>query len=186
MKKILLLTTVLIFSCVFLSGCSGRNVPSPADNKNAGEEKNMKLTSPVFNDGGYIPVKYTCDGENVNPPLEISGVPENAKSLALIVDDPDAPAGDWVHWTLWNIPPQTKNILENNIPAGAIEGKTDFGRPGYGGPCPPSGTHRYQFKLYALDTILDLNSYSAKKDIEREMKDHILDQIMFVGLYQKR
>ncbi len=188
MRKVLFLLSIilLIFSCIFLSGCGAKNAPSPADNKFTGKATNMKLTSPVFDDGDFIPAKYTCDGENVSPPLEISDVPEDTQSLVLIVDDPDAPAGDWVHWTIWNIDPGTKEISEGNVPAGAMQGSTDFGNNKYGGPFPPSGTHRYQFKLYALDTILDLNSYSAKKDIEREMKDHILDQIMFVGLYQKR
>lgn len=185
MKKILLLTTVLIFSCVFLPGCGGGNVPPLTDDRNAGEEKNMKLTSPVFNNGDYIPDKYTCDGENVNPPLEISGVPENAKSLVLIIDDPDAPAGDWVHWTVWNIPPDTRNISENSVPFGVAEGLTDFGRPGYGGPCPPSGVHHYQFKLYALDILLNISASASKKDIEKAIDGCIISQTILVGIYKK-
>ena len=146
----------------------------------------MKLSSPVFENNGIIPPKFTCDGEGVNPPLEISDVPAGAKSLALIVDDPDAPAGDWVHWTVWNIKPDTKLVDENSVPPEAIEGITDFGKPGYGGPCPPSGTHRYQFKLYALDISLDLDSGAKKADVEKAMEGHILDQTDLVGLYQRQ
>jgi hypothetical protein len=151
----------------------------------ANQSKNMKLVSSVFENNGNIPAKYTCDGENINPPLEISGVPEGAKSLVLIVDDPDAPAGDWVHWTIWNITLDIKAISENSVPDGSVEGTTSFGKPGYGGPCPPSGTHHYQFKLYALDTLLTLESSAKKKDIERAMEGHILDKTILVGLYQR-
>jgi len=147
---------------------------------------NMKIESPVFSNNELIPKKYTCDGEDVNPPLKISEVPEEAKSLVLIVDDPDAPMGTWVHWTVWNIDPKTVEIPENSVPEGAVEGITDFGKPGYGGPCPPSGTHRYFFKLYALDTTLDLDSNAKKTDIEKAMKDHILEKAELVGVYSRQ
>ncbi len=147
---------------------------------------NMRLESTVFQSNQNIPSKYTCDGDDINPPLAISDVPEGAKSLVLIVDDPDAPAGDWVHWTLWNIDPNTSEIAENTVPSGAVEGTTDFGKTGWGGPCPPSGTHHYQFKLYALDTQLSLGSSSKKADIEKGMEGHILDQTLLVGLYQRQ
>lgn len=111
----------------------------------------MKITSQVFVNNSPIPSKYTCDGENVNPPLLIAEVPAEAVELVLIVDDPDAPAGTWVHWILWNLDPRTTEIAEGATPVGAIEGITTYSRPGYGGPCPPSGTHRYFFKLYALN-----------------------------------
>lgn len=146
----------------------------------------MKLTSKAFSHNQLIPAKYTCDGADVNPPLTISDVPAGAQSLALIVDDPDAPAGDWVHWTLWNMAPSTASITENSVPAGATQGLTDFGRVGYGGPCPPSGTHRYQFKLYALDMTLLLDQSARKADIERSIAGHILDQTILIGLYQRR
>lgn len=145
----------------------------------------MKLESPVFIDNEKIPVKYTCDGEDVNPPLIISGVPVGAKSLALIVDDPDAPMGDWVHWLVWNINPQIRKIEEDSVPDGGKEGMTDFGEPGWGGPCPPSGQHRYQFKLYALDTLLDLDEQATKADLLAAMQDHILAEAKLVGLYQR-
>ncbi len=146
----------------------------------------MKLTSPAFKNKEKIPARYTCDGQNINPPLEISGVPENTRGLVLINDDPDAPVGDWVHWLVWNLDPATKDIAENSVPAGAIEGTTSFGRPGYGGPCPPSGTHRYFFKLYALDINLNLNQNTNKKQLEIAMKGHIIDQTGLIGLYGRK
>ena len=127
-----------------------------------------------------IPRKYTCDGENVNPPLYVREVPKETKSLVLIVDDPDAPSGTWEHWNVWNIPP-TKRIEENSIPG--VEGINDFGKHAYGGPCPPSGTHRYFFKVYALDNMLSLQVHSRKKDIEEAMKDHVLAKGELVGVY---
>ena len=146
----------------------------------------MKIESPVFQNNELIPPKYTCDGENINPPLKLSLVPENTKSLVLIVDDPDAPMGTWVHWTIWNINPQTVEIPENSFPQGAVEGITDFGSTGYGGPCPPSGTHRYFFKLYALDIpTLDLISSANASDVEKELKNHILGQAQIIGLYRR-
>ncbi len=151
----------------------------------------MKLGSPVFQNNQPIPGEFTCDGKDVNPSLTLADVPHDAKSFVLIVDDPDAPRGlpaqasDFVHWTLWNISPDTKEIAENSVPQGAMQGITDFGRPGYGGPCPPSGTHRYQFKLYALDRMLDLPATAKKSDIENAMQGHILDETILVGLYQR-
>lgn len=146
----------------------------------------MKLTSPAFENNQSIPSKYTCDGENVNSPLQITEVPEEAKSLALIVDDPDAPAGTWVHWVVWNIKPTTTVIEENSVPEDSVQGMNDFKKQTYGGPCPPSGTHRYFFKLYALDTELSLPSSSTKADVESAMKGHILDQVQLIGLYQRQ
>lgn len=145
----------------------------------------MQLTSSTFKDNQFIPSKYTCDGENLNPPLEISEVPANAKSLVLIVDDPDAPNGNFTHWLLWNISPSIKEIREGETPQGAVEGLNDFGKNSYGGPCPPSGVHHYHFKLYALDTILELNSSATKEDLEKAIKDHVLDSAELIGLYQR-
>ena len=145
----------------------------------------MRIESPSFQNNQPIPKKYACDGEDINPPLIVSDVPPEAKSLVLIVDDPDAPRGAWVHWTLWNIPPQPMEILENSVPNGAVEGLTDFGRSGYGGPCPPLGTHHYFFKLYALDTILIIPSSIRAGDLEKAIDGHILDQAELVGLYSR-
>ncbi len=145
----------------------------------------LKITSPSFKDGEMIPRKYTCQGDDVNPQLDISGIPENTKSLVLIMDDPDAPMGTWDHWIVWNISPDTKTIAENSVPAGAVQGKNSWGRNDYGGPCPPSGTHRYFFKLYALDTTLDIPAKSKKKDVEKAMRGHIIEQAQLMGKYKK-
>ncbi len=146
----------------------------------------MKIESPSFKNNEVIPSKYTCDGEDINPPLIISGVPNNTASLVLIVDDPDAPGGTWVHWTLLNIDPKTTEIAEDSVPKGAIEAMTDFGSPGYGGPCPPSGTHRYFFKLYALDVVLSLNLSATAKDIYQAMEGHVTSSAELVGLYSSK
>src|SRR5450759_2772883 len=122
----------------------------------------LKVTSSAFSDGGKIPKKYTCDNSNVNPPVRIENLPKAVKSLALIVDDPDAPNRTWTHWLLWNIDPKATEIREDSVPQNAIQGTSDFGSARYGGPCPPSGVHRYYFQAYALDAALSLPS-SAKK-----------------------
>jgi len=127
----------------------------------------FQITSPVFENNGFIPKKYTCDGVDINPQLLIANVPSETKSLALIVDDPDAPAGTWVHWVVWNISPQTHEIKENSVPNGANQGLNDFRKRSYGGPCPPSGTHRYFFKLYALDTILTLDVMRQRHTLKK-------------------
>jgi len=146
----------------------------------------MKIESPAFKSNELIPPKYTCDGENINPPLLISDVPENAKSLVLIVDDPDATSGTWVHWTIWNISPGVKEIPENSCPQNAVEGMIGSGRCGYSGPCPPSGTHRYFFKLFALNTTLDIDTSSEAADVEKEMEESILVKAQLVGLYKRQ
>ena len=145
----------------------------------------MKISSPTFQNNSAIPKKYTCDDENTNPPLEISEVPVKAQSLVLIVDDPDAPGGTWVHWIIWDIDPKTTRIEENSVPIKAVEGTTSFGRTGYGGPCPPSGTHRYFFKLYALDTKLNLPVMASASELLRVMANHILAEAELVGLYSR-
>lgn len=146
----------------------------------------MRLTSPAFDNNKNIPAKYTCDGDDVNPTLKITDVPPAAKSLVLIVDDPDAPRGNWTHWLVWNIKPETAKIAEDSAPIGAVEGITDFGNSGWGGPCPGSGAHRYQFKLYAVDTELNLDSSAKKPDLENVLSGHSLAQTVLVGLYQRR
>lgn len=146
----------------------------------------MKIESPSFKNNDTIPSKYTCDGEDINPPLKIAGVPKNTVSLVLIVEDPDAPGKTWVHWTVWNIDPKTTEIAENSVPVGAIQGITDFGFAGYGGPCPPSGTHRYFFKLYAIDSLINLSSSATAKDIQKAIEGHILDSAELVGLYSRK
>ncbi|MBW2436199.1 MAG: YbhB/YbcL family Raf kinase inhibitor-like protein [Deltaproteobacteria bacterium] len=150
----------------------------------------LVITSSAFSEGQAIPSLYTCDGPDVSPDLAWSGVPETAASLALICDDPDAPMGTWVHWVLFNIPADTDRlpaeipsdgILENS----ACHGKNDFGKLGYGGPCPPGGTHRYFFKLYALDTQLELDSGSTKAQLLEAMQGHILAEGQLMGTYSR-
>jgi len=142
----------------------------------------MKLKSPEFKNNEYIPKRFTCSGENVNPALIIEAAPTDTKSLALIFDDPDAPSGDWVHWIVFEMPVVSK-IEENSTPG--KQGVNDFGRIGYGGPCPPFGTHRYIFKAYALDTKLNLEEGLTKADLEKAMAEHILAKAELTGLYKK-
>ena len=146
----------------------------------------LTITSPAFKNGEFIPAKFTCDGPDVNPALAIGNVPAEAKSLALIMDDPDAPGGMWVHWVVWNIDPRTTEIKENTVPAGAKQGMTDFRKTSYGGPCPPPGTHRYFFKLYALDTALDLGPKTNKTALEKAMQGHIVAQGELLGRYKRK
>lgn len=150
---------------------------------------NFILKSSVFKQNEIIPSKFTCDGDDVNPMLEIRNAPTGTKSFALIVDDPDATRGTpWDHWILWNINPKTQYISEDNVPAGAVQGMTSFGHPKYGGPCPPKGSrpHRYIFKLYALDTELDLPEGSIKEQLVKATEGHIINQTKLIGLYQRK
>ncbi|OGX05976.1 MAG: hypothetical protein A2Z88_02805 [Omnitrophica WOR_2 bacterium GWA2_47_8] len=142
----------------------------------------MIITSPGFTHNAMIPSRYTCQGEDINPPLQISDLPLGAKSLVLINDDPDAPGMTWDHWVVYNIAP-TEKIEEDSVPG--LQGKNSWGRNDYGGPCPPSGTHRYFFKLYALDIRLELKEGVRKKQVEDAMKGHILSEAILIGLYKK-
>jgi Raf kinase inhibitor-like YbhB/YbcL family protein len=145
----------------------------------------MKITSSAFQQGGNIPSKFSCDGANTSPPLQISDVPSGAKSLVLVVDDPDAPSGLFTHWTVWNIPPQTSTIAEGSTPKG-VQGTNDFGKSGYGGPCPPSGAHRYYFKIFALDRELDLPSGAKRSQLDAAMKGHVIAQGQLMGRYSRK
>ena len=144
----------------------------------------MKLTSLDFQNNKKIPIRFTGDGENINPNLTIDEIPNNCRSLVLIVDDPDAPAGNWNHWVVWNISPKIKRILKNAIPENGIQGQNNWGKNNYSGPSPPSGTHRYFFKIFALDTRLGLNEGASKEEVELAMKKHILDKAELIGLYR--
>lgn len=146
----------------------------------------MELKSPAFRDSQYIPAKYTCDGDNINPPFEFFNVPEATASLVLFVNDPDAPGGDWVHWVVWNIKPEIKEIKKNGVPEGATEGQNSFGKTGYGGPCPPSGTHVYIFKLYAVDIMLPADPELGKKDIKKMIDGHVLGKAVLKGFYERQ
>jgi Raf kinase inhibitor-like YbhB/YbcL family protein len=155
-----------------------------------GEAMELKIKSSAFHEGDMIPNKYTCDGADISPPLTWDAAPMNTKSLALISDDPDAPAGTWVHWVIYNIPPTIKELSENILPHktienGAQQGTNDFRKIGYGGPCPPRGTHRYYFKLYALDKVLDSEPGLTKAELLKAMEGHVLAQGQLMGRYQR-
>jgi|SRR3989338_3287965 len=154
-------------------------------NNNGGENENKMEIKSIFKNGEKIPEKYTADGEDVNPSLEISSIPNNARSLVLIIDDPDAPVGTWVHWVVWNIPANINKIEENSIPENSVQGKNSWNNNEYGGPSPPSGTHRYFFKLYALDNTLSLDQSADKKAVENAMKGHILAKTELMGVYSR-
>lgn len=145
----------------------------------------MRLTSPVFTNNQKIPNKYTCDGEDVNPPLVFQDVSEEAQSLVLVVEDPDAPGKVWVHWVVFNINPHTRGVGEDSVPEDGMEGVTDFGHTGYGGPCPPTGPHRYFFRLYALNTTLDATEDITKQELEQLIENHIIDKAELIGLYTR-
>jgi Raf kinase inhibitor-like YbhB/YbcL family protein len=175
--------------------CCGR---SPSTESILPEDPKMitiRLQSPSFADGGAIPKLYTCDGKDVSPPLAWSGVPETARSLALICEDPDAPRGTWTHWVIFDIPASVKELGEGvpaqervQVTAGgetALQGRNDFKKTGYGGPCPPSGTHRYFFRIYALDTGLDLGPGTTRQDLLRSIKGHVLAEGELMGRYSR-
>jgi Raf kinase inhibitor-like YbhB/YbcL family protein len=145
----------------------------------------MKVTSSAFQEGANIPSKFTCDGGDTSPPLQIADIPSEAKSLLLIVDDPDAPSGLFTHWMVWNIPPQTSAVGEGSTPKG-VQGTSDFGKSGYGGPCPPSGTHRYYFRIFALDRELDLPFGSKRAQLDAAMKGHVVAQGELMGRYSRK
>lgn len=142
----------------------------------------MEIKSPSFKHNGHIPAKFTCQGDDINPEINILNIPKNAKTLVLIVDDPDAPMGLWTHWVLFNVP-IISTIKENSIPG--TQGFNSFKRVDFGGPCPPSGTHRYFFKIYALDEKLNLKEGATVKEVEIAMKGHILEKAELIGLYKK-
>jgi Raf kinase inhibitor-like YbhB/YbcL family protein len=152
--------------------------------------RKMQITSSAFAEGGMIPVKYTCDGQDISPPLEWRNAPSGAKSFALISDDPDAPVGTWVHWVAYNIPPDVNKLGENvkaekEFKDGMRQGNNDWPKIGYGGPCPPGGTHRYYFKLYALDAMLALKPGATKAQLLQAMKGHILAETQLMGKYRR-
>ena len=151
----------------------------------ATEGARMKITSSALQEGPNIPSKFSCDGADTSPPLQISDVPSEAKSLVLIVDDPDAPSGLFTHWSTWNISPRTRSIAEGSVPKG-VQGTNDFGKSGYGGPCPPSGTHRYYFKIFALDRELDLPLGAKRGQLDAAMKGHLIAQGELMGRYSRK
>jgi len=183
--------TYLLLVCLIIISCQSKKDLIPL-NKETKQDTVMeiKIKSSAFEQGGMIPKKYTCDGEDVSPPLTWSNVPANSKCFALINDDPDAPAGTWVHWVIYNIPGDSKELPEavppkKNLENGAVQGTNDFGKFGYGGPCPPGGTHRYYLKLYALDTTLSLQGDVTRGRLLEAMKGHILAEGQLMGKYSR-
>lgn len=143
----------------------------------------MQLTSAAFADNRLIPEKHTCKGENISPPLIVKDAPDGAQSLALVMHDPDATSGDFLHWTIWNIDPKLDEIPEGTVPSTAVEGQTDFRKSGYGGPCPPSGTHHYIFELYALDMMLPLGPGAKRTELTAAMEGRVLEKAQLTGLF---
>lgn len=170
----LLIGIIILFSSI-LSGCQ----------KQLTTKQIMILSSPNFNNNELIPAKFTCQGQNISPELEISEVPEDTKSLVLIMEDPDAPSGTWVHWLVWNIDPKSKVIPENSVPKEAVQGNNSWSEPAYGGPCPPSGAHRYFFKLFALKAKLNLSAGSTKEQLLQAMDGFVIEEAQLLGIYRK-
>jgi Raf kinase inhibitor-like YbhB/YbcL family protein len=182
---------ILVFAAVsVLIACLCKAMENTTATAERGEKMTIKVTSSAFDDQGLIPAKYTCQGQNISPPLQFQMEIGGIKSIALICDDPDAPIGTFVHWVLFNLPSDTKTLAENipvadSLKNGARQGKNDFGKIGYGGPCPPSGTHRYFFKVYALDKLIDTSVVTNKKQLLEAMQGHIIGQGQLMGKYKK-
>jgi hypothetical protein len=184
----------LSLAVIFFLGCSPStgvtSEPTLSDPLAMEEAMTIELTSPAFAQGQPIPVKYTCQGEDISPALAWGEPPAGTQSFALIMDDPDAPGGTWVHWVLFNIPASARGLPESidanpALPDGSLSGKNSWGRTGYGGPCPPGGTHRYFFKLYALDETLAINAGADKGELEKAMVGHILAYAELMGTFTK-
>jgi len=196
MKRFISLLFFTAFLVFVMSGCGPGPAPTPvpealAPPEEGGPERAFELTSTAFAAGEPIPQKYTCDGQDISPPLQWSDPPQGTQSLALICDDPDAPVGTWVHWVLFNLPAEARALPEAvppqaELPDGSRHGQNSWRRLDYGGPCPPSGSHRYFFKLYALDTVLDLEAGEGKKQVLKAMEGHILAQAELMGVYSRQ
>ncbi|HYR77259.1 MAG TPA: YbhB/YbcL family Raf kinase inhibitor-like protein [Pyrinomonadaceae bacterium] len=190
MRKSSTILSVAVITLLLVC-CTSRPQPvaqQPAEDKPNDNSGGIKLTSSAFKEGQPIPATYTCKGVNISPPLEWSGVPKTARTIAIIADDPDAPSGTWVHWVLYNLPADNIGIVENlppteSLKAGGFQGKNDFGKIGYGGPCPPSGTHRYFFKILALDGELPLKAGATKTEVEKAMAGHVVAQGQLMGRF---
>jgi len=182
---LLAIFAMLVASCKYTPQPGLNNSARPSEGEEA-KIGSLVLKSFEIPEGGPLSKRHTCDGENVSPPLKIEGIPEGTESFTLIVEDPDAPEGNWVHWLVWNISPQFDEIPEGSVPPSAIQGTNDFGYEGWGGPCPPPGrAHRYVFKLYALDNLTELRKGERKPVLEKVMEGHILAQAELVGTYER-
>jgi Raf kinase inhibitor-like YbhB/YbcL family protein len=190
----IILTSLLLSNVIACShqqpSQQGAITQTPVTSPSPQQKSELKLTSTAFKEGEAIPRGYTCDGANVSPPLEWTGVPKSAKTIAIIAEDPDAPAGTFVHWVLFNLSAEGLGLIENTpqtgtLNGGGAQGKNDFGKVGYGGPCPPSGMHRYFFKFYVLDSGLPLKAGATKADVEKAMEGHIVGQAQLTGTYKR-
>ena len=182
---LILLGILLLVGAVFVLTASTEDViQEPAPAAPVIPSTIMRISSD-FSHEGRIDPSYTCDADNVSPPLEFHDVPEETVSLVLIVDDPDAPVGTWNHWTMWNIDPMTTHVATDSSPSGVVEGVTSFGTAGYGGPCPPSGEHRYFFALYALDSTLVLGPDADVATLREAMEGHVIGSAELIGLYSR-
>lgn len=179
MKKYFIAAAILILGLLYVVR------PYVFQKKSTSVQQSMKLSSPVFDHSGKIPVDYTCDGKGIHPPLAISGVPEGTAALAIIVDDPDAPAGTFTHWIIWNINPATKEIGDGVVPEKSQEGTNSAGSTGFVSPCPPNGQHRYFFTLFALDAKLGLDGKAMKANVEKAMAGHVMAQSLLMGVYSR-
>jgi Raf kinase inhibitor-like YbhB/YbcL family protein len=184
---------IILSSLVLLSCSTGPKAvaPEPPPKQTPDRKSEITLVSAAFKEGQPIPRQYTCDGVNISTPLEWSGAPKTAKTIAIVADDPDAPAGTWAHWVLYNLPAENIGLVENvpateTLKAGGFQGKNDFGKIGYGGPCPPSGTHRYFFKVYAVDAELPLKAGATKAELEKALEGHVLAQGQLIGTYSRQ
>lgn len=186
-RKIRYMRRLISISVILALGAVGCHSQSRHKNSFPGQKilNTMSIESPAFKNGVAIPAKYTCSGQGINPPLTISNIPAGAKSLAFILDDPDAPMGTFTHWIIWNIPPATTRIDENSVPSRAVQGKNSAGQNKYFPPCPPSGVHHYHFKIFALDTILSLSQDAHVKELQNAMNSHIIATAELIGIYRK-
>jgi len=179
------LAVIVFLCCLFVTGALLPRLTRKKTNAPNAPLTPMILSSPSFQNNGYLPAKFTCDGVGVNPPLRFADIPDGAISLALILDDPDSPSKQFTHWLIWNIDPKTTAIEENSFPREAIQGRTNFRENKYGGPCPPTGAHHYRFRLYALDAMLDLPLSTDKPSLLAALAGHTLAEAELIGLYAR-
>ena len=187
--KAVAIAAIMMFAVACAKQPTATTSTQPGTQATQSATRGIKLVSRAFTEGQTIPRQYTCNGINISPPLEWTGLPKSAKTIAIIADDPDAPAGTWVHWVIFNLPADTLGMVENvpateDVAGGGLQGKNDFQKIGYGGPCPPSGTHRYFFKIYAVDGELPLKAGATKSEVEKASEGHIVGQAQLMGTYR--
>lgn len=187
-RPLILAIALVIIICLIVLSMAHKNIEGSQNmaTNSSSKSGNMQVVSPAFRDGSSVPVQYSCKGQNVSPPLNFLGVPASAKSLAFIMHDPDAPSGDYVHWTMWDISTDTGTIAANSVPMGAIQGLNSSNQNKYMGPCPPSGTHRYMFDLFALNKALGLPAKTTRDQLKKAMDGHIIEQNTLTGTFSSK